>query len=217
MLEIEIDGKKARAPDGGTARKKIAALSLLLLSMALPAFAQANVDAFPDLDLLYEPQPVRHFDPEADPSFSEPELALKMRVIYEEEIHRVNHRANHFCLIGYEWQDGKREVPVFWRELEEVTWWQGRNSQSADSEYGVNSLYLYSRHTNMERDTVSTVADLGTSTYLRVRSGVISVIRDCARNGRWYVIEPFEIPPVCDSGLGECEMPDVHPLSRRAK
>jgi hypothetical protein len=190
--------------------KNFFVMVFLLLIVTVPSFAQTKAEGnnFPDLGLVYEPQPVRHFDPEADPDFSNPELALKMRVIFP----RANHRINHFCLIGYEWQEGKREVPVFWREQGEVTWWQGRNGQEPDSEYGVNSIYPESRHTNVE-DTVSTEDDVGTSTYLKVRAGVIAVIRDCALNGRWYIIEPFEIPPVCYSG--ECELPDVHPLSRR--
>jgi hypothetical protein len=202
--------------------KKKSLMGCLLL-LALSSFVQvaAQGDSLPDLTTLYEPLPVRRFDPETDPNFSNPELALKMRMIYEEENPylkeppRINQRANHFCVIGYEWRDGMRQVPVFWREFGEVTWWRGRDGRSADSEEGINSFSFYSRGTYVEKDTVSTVDDLGTSTYLRVRAGVIAVIRDCALNGRWVVIEPFEIPPACDSELAECELPDVHPLSRR--
>ncbi|MDR2786814.1 MAG: hypothetical protein LBD06_00365 [Candidatus Accumulibacter sp.] len=195
-------------------------LLLTMLSTFAQVGAEPQEEGFPNLTTYREPRPVRYFDPETDSHFSDPELALKMRVIYEEENpdakeHNLNQRTNHFCLIGYEWQDGMRQVPVFWREIEEMTWWRGRSDPRADSEEGVNTLYLYSRHTNVEKDTVSTDADGWGSTYLRLRAGVIEVIRDCALHGRWVVIEPFEIPPACDGELGECELPDVHPLSRR--
>jgi hypothetical protein len=197
---------------------------ILVTTISSFAQAEAQENAFPDLDLVYEPLPVRHFDPETDPRFSDPELALKMRIIYKEEPPsakkplRLNQRANHFCIIGYEWQDGRRQVPVFWRELGVVSWWRGRlNDQSADSEGGVNSIAIFSRHTDVEKDTVSTETDLWGSTYLMIRSGVIAVIRDCALHGRWIVIDPFEIPPACDSNIGECDEPGVHPLSKRVK
>jgi hypothetical protein len=198
-------------------------LAVCLSLVVLSSFVQAQEDNFPNLEFVYrDPKPVRHFDPETDPRFSDPELALKMRIIYKEENPaikeplRLNQRAQHFCIVGYEWQDGKRQVPVFWREFGEIIWWWGRDdNESADSEYGIYSFYPRSRSTDVERDTVSTVDGLRGSSYLIVRSGVIEVIRDCALYGRWHVIEPFEIPPVCDSGRGECEMPGVHPLSNR--
>jgi hypothetical protein len=170
------------------------------------AMCTAQETDFSHLNDVYRRLPVRYFDTTTDAKFSAPQLAMKMLLIYESK----NQRTNHFCVIGYEWGDGDRQAPVFWKEGEKIIWWDGGSSESRDD---LNSIAVYAKRNILGKDTVDTADEIGTSTYLMLRSGVEAIIQDCTKNGNWYVIEPFKVPPPCKDY--ECDMPGVDPLSQQ--
>jgi hypothetical protein len=176
-----------------------------LLGASASLCAAQEVD-FSHLDMAYEPLPVKYFDTTADVKFSTPQLALKMFLIGAKK----NRRTNHFCVIGYEWADGRREAPVFWKEGKEIMWWDGGSTTSWED---VNSI-RHSKSNILGKDTVETFNEIRGSTYLMVRSGMEAIIRDCKKNGKWYVVKPFKAPPACKS-YDECQRPGVNPLSQR--
>ncbi|WP_262389633.1 hypothetical protein [Cupriavidus campinensis] len=63
-----------------------------------------------------------------------------------------NDQRNHFCVVGYKWSDGRKQVWVHWREPQTLILWGG----SRYPEYVHESLIMSNRHLELATDTVPT-------------------------------------------------------------
>ncbi len=113
-----------------------------------------------------------------------------------------NRTANHFCILGVQWDNGRFEIPVFWQEGKRLFYWEG----NSELEEAYRSLLL-SKGIDYEKDVVETRDDINGSTYLQVRSDVEALLRDCQAHGETVTIKPFRTPIPCRSGIDRCAPP----------
>jgi len=166
----------------------IKAVSLLAI-LFLPAVSPANGEDFSDL--VYAPPPVGHIEPLEHMQFSNQEQELKFLISQLGEVSV----SNHFCIIGYQFADGRQEAVVIWSESNELIRWFGhRNPELAKEGFQYANSLFFSKSLDLDTALVDTPEDIHGSTFLSVRSQAEATVADCNLRGRHYTIEPF-IPP----------------------
>ncbi|MDR0672425.1 MAG: hypothetical protein LBF93_01920 [Zoogloeaceae bacterium] len=129
-------------------------------------------------------KPFRHFDVTADRRFATLRLALQMKLI----MGKKNRETNRFCVLGYEWENGKRQAPIFWQEGQEMFWWNGvGGSAHWDERWGeVDPIAVHAEQNVLDADSVAVPGPKNYG-YLPLSGDMVDV--DCERNGAWYVGE----------------------------
>jgi len=142
-------------------------------------------------DLIYDPPPVGHIEPAEHAPFSAMEQELKFLVFK-----RGNPSVpNHFCIVGYQFENGRQEAIVLWRETHSLIAWRGhREPELAKEGFHYADSLFFSKALNLDTDLVDTWEDAGLSTFLTLRSQADAVIEDCNLHGKHYTIEPSTPP-----------------------
>jgi len=174
---------------------KMKKISLFAGALIAWACLSKTVLAMQDTDLsalIFSPPPLKHFDTRTEPRFSHPELEFK----YLTAAYDMADRTNHFCMVGYEFADEKRATAVIWKEKQWLIRWHGSNDPAVSNyNYRYARSLFFSRPIDMQTALVESPEEIGTSSYLTLRSKADATVADCEANGQHYVIEPFE-PPV---------------------
>lgn len=134
----------------------------------------------------FSEKPTGRFKVSQTPHYRNPPNAIRY---FLAAFHKNNQR-NHFCVVGYEWSNGFRQVWVHWREPQTLILWGGSRYPESVHE----SLVMSNRHLDLATDTVPTAADLNGSTYLVTEAWWQAVANDCRKHGETYVIKPFKAP-----------------------
>lgn len=135
---------------------------------------------------------VARFDIAEDKAFADPEQDMRYLLVQAKR----NDSANHFCVVGYQWPDGKRKAAVHWQEGQRIVLWTGKSGVSdafkyADSMAMANSV-------DLKDGLVDTDEQRFGSSFLQLRSSAEGTLADCKAHGRQYLIEPFTPPSESD-------------------
>ncbi|CAG2153598.1 hypothetical protein D3C87_970900 [compost metagenome] len=156
------------------------------VSFALLAAASLSGYAGDGLPDGFSEKPVGRFTVSKERHYRNPAGAIRH---FLATFHK-NDQRNHFCVVGYKWSDGRKQVWVHWREPQTLILWGG----SRYPEYVHESLIMSNRHLELATDTVPTPNDINGSTYLVTEAWWRAVADDCRKHGEKYVIKPFKAP-----------------------
>lgn len=122
----------------------------------------------------------------ASPYYQQPERAISNRLAY---VHK-NGQTNHFCLVGYRWNDGTEVAWLHWKEDDSLIQWHGsrdkriRESSLMNDRDGVK----WGRDTFEEGDRAAMLPrTLSTRAWKQLAA-------DCEEHGEKFVFKPF-VPP----------------------
>ena len=132
-----------------------------------------------------EPAPAARFIVSQNAAFGALEPAART-IVAAEALHTQTH---HFCVIGYELDDGQPLAWVHWMETQRLILWDG----SSDPEFREKGLLYSRRDLRRDTDTVDTAADIAGSTYLETRAWWDAVVQDCEAHGEKLLLAPFEL------------------------
>ncbi|MDR2015383.1 MAG: hypothetical protein LBP99_07145 [Azoarcus sp.] len=165
---------------------------------------QAEQEIFSSL-IFSQPYPVRHFDFEQEPVFSQIEIEIRNLIIGRgDDSFKVK---NYLCAVGYEFprvQQGKKRLPakkevvVYWRESKALYRWKGGDPKAAGQDfYDIRSLLMFSR--GIPLDPGQGVTEEGEEEagerFDDYKERAANVVTDCEMHGKLYEIEPFTPPP----------------------
>lgn len=139
-------------------------------------------DAFPD---VFEQKPVSRFRPSKNAYYGPLAPPAKRLVATEEK----NHHRQHFCAVGYKYDDGALVVWVHWKEEQRLILWR----DSTDPELREGGLVRGHRDLKLGKDTVERKEDLKGSTYMVTRAWWDAVVSDCAAHGEKLKLAPFKV------------------------
>lgn len=118
-----------------------------------------------------------------------------------------NNNINHFCMIGYDWSDGRRSAVLFWNEGRYIfsNWVLGR-SPGEDDYKSLNDADVIDESTAVF--TPEKLRELYTEEEIRRNPDVIPMYgfrqkdvdlqrRDCEVHGEQIIIQPFARPENC--------------------
>jgi hypothetical protein len=111
---------------------------------------------------------------------------------------KTNNVDNHFCVIGYQLANKKREGVVFWSEGKVlIRWWlEGRELDNLFIDAG---SMLDSPSISYEN--IVPLAEITTQMALYAKEDVEPMRADCQRNGETIVIKSFPMPTACRDKL----------------
>lgn len=114
---------------------------------------------------------------------------------------------NHFCMIGYDWPDGRRSAVVFWKENNYIfsNWTLGRNPGENDY-MSLNDANIIDQETSVF--TMEKLRKIYTEEEIRRNPDVLPMYgyrqkdvdlqrRDCDEYGEKIVIQAFARPKDC--------------------
>lgn len=87
----------------------------------------------------------------------------------------------HFCVVGYRFEDGSTLAWVHWQEGRMLLLWEG-----SDPEAREDALVRSRRQLSLDTDVVPTEDEVHGSTYLLTKPWVDALLADCARAGFRY-------------------------------
>jgi len=168
----------------------------LLILIAAILTASTNLSAEPYKDdftkLIYADTyyPVAHIDPLLYDKFSMMERELQY-LIYNDGDNTV---PNHFCVVGYQFENEKTEVVVIWKEKNILFRWSGGDPEAARERFEWASSMLFARKIGQKNlyDRLPDPPYILGGDKLATRSGFNATITDCEHHGQQHVIEPFE-------------------------
>ncbi|WP_454763551.1 hypothetical protein [Cupriavidus campinensis] len=161
-------------------------MNLKHVSLALLAMVCFSGHARESLPSGFSETPVSRFKVSKNSYYQNPPSAMR----YFLATFGKNSQRNHFCVVGYKWSDGRKQVWVHWQEEQTLILWGG----SRYPEYAYRSLVMSNRHLELATDTVPTPDDINGSTYLVTEAWWHAVANDCRRHGEKYIIKPFKAP-----------------------
>ncbi len=133
-------------------------------------------------DAPFRTPPDGRFVVSASPYFHQPEVAIANRLAYLGK----DGQTNHFCVVGYRWNDGGGMVWLHWTEEESLIRWRGNR----DKEIRESSLMAetdavkWGRNTYEEGDRAAMFPHtLSTRAWQQLAA-------DCEEHGEKYVFEP---------------------------
>lgn len=130
--------------------------------------------------------------------------ALKYYILKENK----NHDSNHFCLIGYDWPDGRRSAVVFWNEGQYIfSNWELGHHPDEDDYMSLNDSDIIDKKTAVF--TPEKLRKLYTEEEIRRNPDVIPMYGyrqkdvdqqrgDCEKYGEKIIIHPFLRPKNCN-------------------
>jgi hypothetical protein len=166
---------------------------------------------FPQLTFHNWFTPIARFDFEKDPAFSMivQELKVVIARFRDDEEHGIDRlkRWNNFCAVGYvlgkdpyeeEGSPLQKRVIVYWQEDGSFIYWNGEEEPEKVKENFYNALSLsFSRFYSM-KDAVDyklwKTGDIFLGTGQLIREDLESILADCKKHGRHYIIGPFTPP-----------------------
>jgi len=140
--------------------------------------------------LIYDPPPVDHMQPLDHPAFSELEVELKHLIF----MHGDTAATNHFCVVGYQFENGNQEALVVWSEPNQLIRWHGHSDPALAKEgfQYANSL-AFSEALPLESRSADTPPDNSETTAISPAEAD-AVLKNCREYGKHYTIGPFTPP-----------------------
>ena len=140
--------------------------------------------------------------------------ALKYYVLKESK----NHISNHFCLIGYDWSDGRRSAVVFWNEGQYIfSNWELGHHPDEDAYMSLNNSDIIDQNTAVF--TPEKLRKLYTEDEIRRNPDIIPMYGyrqkdvdqqrgDCEKYGEEIVIYSFSRPKNCNDSDDPTYVPE---------
>lgn len=153
------------------------ALALAALIWVCTAWAEDN---FPS---AFDPTPTARFKPSSMVIYGNPQLPIKNLLLAEHK----NYRTQHFCAIGYHWQNGEIAW-VHWVEEKRIIMWEQSDELSAAE----TSLRHSRRDLKLGVDTVDKPEDINGSSYLVTRDWWQAIANDCSKHGQKITVKAFK-------------------------
>lgn len=123
------------------------------------------------------------FDTRREPTYGDAAPALKKWLTRRQPKAKGT---QHFCVVGYRYDDGALQSWVHWVEGRMLLLWPG----SGDPDYAADALLFSNRQLSLDTDVVATEDDINGSTYLVTRAWVAERLADCTKAGAKYAISP---------------------------
>ncbi len=162
-----------------------------LLCFLFVSDAKSNGEAFSGL-IYADDYPIAHVEPLEFEKFSMMQREMQYLIFYDGD----HSKENHFCVVGYAFENGGTEAVVIWKEDNSLFVWRGGEAEAAKRRFG-RAFSLYRATRIGEENLYDKLPDppyfLG-GDKLATRSSFYATMEDCERHGRQYRIPAFTPP-----------------------
>lgn len=153
---------------------------LLALAVLIRVCTAQAGNAFP---ASFDPVPSARFKPSTTVIYGNPQLPIKNLLLAEHK----NHRTQHFCVVGYQYENSEIAW-VHWVDEKRIIMWEQSDEISALE----TSLTHSRRDLKLGVDTVEKPEDINGSSYLVTRDWWQDVAKDCAKYGQKITVKALK-------------------------